>query len=364
MKILGIETSCDETAVAIVSDAGKEPVDQGITAANWQSETGGESNTGWESNILAHHIASQVSLHQAYGGVIPEVASRSHLDVLPTLVERCLEEAGLVMGALDGIAVAAGPGLIGGIMVGVMYAKAVAAALDLPLMAVNHLEGHALTPRLTHGVAFPYLLILMSGGHTQFLLAKGVGAYTLLGTTRDDALGEAFDKVARLVGLDYPGGPHIEAWATQGNPDAFAFSKPLLGQAGCDVSFSGLKTDVARWVNKVTLTQGVRADICASFQHTVGVILKDRAGRALQQAQDLCPSLTTVVLAGGVAANQFLRTTLQEALVPADVIAPPAHLCTDNGVMIAWAGLERLRLGKRDSLDVQPRPRWPLSQEG
>jgi len=352
MKILGIETSCDETAVAIVSDTGKGSPDDGVMGA------------GWESKILAHHIASQVSLHQPYGGVIPEVASRSHLDVLPTLVERCLHEAGLVMGALDGIAVAAGPGLIGGIMVGLMYAKAVAAALDLPLVAVNHLEGHALTPRLTNGVAFPYLLLLMSGGHTQFLLATGVGAYIVLGTTRDDALGEAFDKVARLVGLPYPGGPPIEALATQGDPHAFAFSKPLLGQPGCDVSFSGLKTDVARWVNKVTLTHGVRADICASFQHIVGVILTDRAQRALHHARDLCPSLTTIVLAGGVAANQFLRATLQEALSPADVIAPPAHLCTDNGVMIAWAGLERLRLGKRDSLDVQPRPRWPLSQEG
>jgi len=340
MKILGIETSCDETAVAVVSDR----------------------KGAWQQRILAHHVASQIPLHQAHGGVIPEIASRSHLDVLPTLVARCLKEAELDMGDLDGIAVAGGPGLIGGVLVGVMYAKAVAAALDLPFLAVNHLEGHALMPRLTHDVCFPYLLLLMSGGHTQFLLAQDVGRYDLLGTTRDDALGEAFDKVARLLGLAYPGGPLIEHLAQAGDPTAFAFATPLLGQPGCDLSFSGLKTDVARRVSTLSLTPQVRADVCASFQAAVARVLVDRGKRAFQLACQQSPSLETVVLAGGVAANLFLRSQLTQALAPATVIAPPPSLCTDNGVMIGWAGLERFKRGLVDPLGFAPRPRWPLSE--
>lgn len=344
MRVFGIETSCDETAVALV-EAGTPP---------------------HKGHILAHTLASQVSLHQPYGGVIPEIASRSHLEQLSPLIERCFSDAGLTLQDVDGIAVTAGPGLIGGVMVGVMYAKALAFGLQKPFLAVNHLEGHALTPRLTHAVAFPYLLLLMSGGHTQFLLAHDVGRYQLLGTTIDDALGEAFDKSARLLHFSYPGGPEIERAARTGDPYRFSFPKPLFRQAGCHFSFSGLKTAVARTIDQLTLHQALTPQMCqdvaASLQEAIACILEDRVKNALSMARDLCPALSTLVLAGGVAANQFLFQRLVQACKDVTVVAPPPHLCTDNGVMIAWAGLERLARGLIDPLDFAPRPRWPLSE--
>ena len=344
MKVLGIETSCDETAVAVVT-----------------------GTTPPQGTILAHQVASQIPLHQVYGGVIPEIASRSHLEVLPSLVSTCLREAQLTLPQIDGIAVTAGPGLIGGVMVGVMYAKALALGLGKPFLAVNHLEGHALTPRLTHQVAFPYLVLLLSGGHSQFLLATDVGHYKLLGTTLDDAVGESFDKAARLLGLPYPGGPEIERLAATGDPKGFPLPKPLVGQEGCMFSFSGLKTALARTVQKLGSPSGAlapqdKADLAASFQETVACILEDRTRRALEKAREHAPDLSTVVLAGGVAANRFLLNRLQNTLTGTNVIAPPPALCTDNGVMIAWAGLERLSKGLVDGLDVAPRPRWPLEE--
>lgn len=328
MIILGLETSCDETAAALVTA---------------------------QREILAHVVPSQIHHHARYGGVVPELASRAHLESLQAVVAETLSQAALTLAEVDGIAVTAGPGLIGGLIVGVSFAKALAAAHQKPFIAVNHLEGHALTVRLTDEVTFPYLLLLISGGHCQFLLTHGVGHYVLLGTTQDDALGETFDKVGRMLGLPYPGGPEIEKHARLGNPFRFSFPKPLVGRAGCDFSFSGLKTALSR---HILAFPDALADTCASFQETVAQILEDR----LRQALALCPGIHQFVIAGGVAANRFLFGRLQEAAHQKGwtTLTPPPALCTDNGAMIAWAGLERLRLGKIDALDFAPRPRWPL----
>lgn len=328
MIVLGIETSCDETAAALVTD---------------------------QRRILAHVAPSQIAQHKQYGGVVPEIASRAHLDILQTVVEETLSRASLTLAEIDGIAVTAGPGLIGGLIVGVCFAKALAAASQKPFIAVNHLEGHALTARLTDDVPFPYLLLLISGGHCQFLVAHGVGQYHLLGATRDDALGETFDKVGRVLGLSYPGGPEIEKQARRGNPFRFSFPRPFVGKEGCDFSFSGLKTALSR---HITIFPEETADTCASFQETVAQILEDR----LQKALAMAPKMTHLVIAGGVAANRFLfeRLHQQATCKGVQTITPPPPLCTDNGAMIAWAGLERLRLGKVNPLDFAPRPRWPL----
>ena len=341
MRVLGIETSCDETAVAVVeAPSGDAPL----------------------GALLSNVVYSQMSEHRSFGGVVPEIAARAHLERLDGLVADALREASLGLGDLDGIAATGGPGLIGGVMVGVMTAKALAFAHDKPFLAVNHLEGHALSVRLTEPVTFPYLLLLVSGGHCQLLTVRGpdsqAGDFTRLGTTIDDAVGECFDKTAKLLGLGFPGGPAVERAARGGDPQRFSLPRPMWKKPGCDFSFSGLKTAVRQTVEKLPAGDTAAiADLCASFQRTVGDVLADRCGNALA----LAPS-PTLVVAGGVAANLYLRGRLEEVAARhgASLVAPPVKLCTDNGAMIAWAGLERLRLGRTDGLDFRPRPRWPL----
>ena len=336
MPVLGIETSCDETAAAVVDGDG---------------------------TILSDIVLSQLDDHRPYGGVVPEIAARAHVEHLDTIITRAMNDASLGYADLNGIAATAGPGLIGGVMVGLMTGKAIAAAQRKPFVAVNHLEGHALTARLTHQAAFPYLLLLISGGHCQLLEVAGVGAYRRIGTTIDDAVGEAFDKTAKLLGLGYPGGPAVEAAASQGDPAAFALPRPLAGTETCDFSFSGLKTAVLHAVRDAApLTDTRRADMAASFQAAVADVLVDRTGRAMNQFAERHPNARSLVVAGGVAANQALRARLDLAAAAHDftLLVPPPRLCTDNAVMIAWAGVERLRLGLADDFAAPPRARWPL----
>ena len=337
MRVLGIETSCDETAVAVVeAAAGTQPV----------------------GRILSNIVYSQLTEHRRFGGVVPEIAARAHLERIDGLLAQALDEAGVGLADLDAIAATGGPGLIGGVMVGVMTAKALAFAHDKPFIAVNHLEGHALSVRLTEPVSFPYLLLLVSGGHCQLLTVRGPGDFTRLGTTIDDAAGECFDKTAKLLGLGFPGGPAVEKAAEGGDPRRFALPRPMWRKPGCDFSFSGLKTAVRQTVEKLPADDPrAVADLCASFQRTVGDVFADRCANALA----LAPS-STLVVAGGVAANVYLRGRLEEVAAAhgARLVAPPVRLCTDNGAMIAWAGVERLRLGQVDALDFRPRPRWPL----
>jgi N6-L-threonylcarbamoyladenine synthase len=345
MRVMGIETSCDETAVAIV-EAPAEP-----------------SGNGSLGTILANLVYSQLTEHRRFGGVVPEIAARAHLERIDGLVEEALETAGLELAELDAIAATGGPGLIGGVMVGVMTAKALAFARDKPFLAINHLEGHALSVRLSEDVAFPYLLLLVSGGHCQLLTVRGPGDFTRLGTTIDDAVGECFDKTAKLLGLGFPGGPAVERMAKGGDAQRFALPRPMWRKPGCDFSFSGLKTAVRQVAEKLAVEKldaddgRAIADLCASFQRTVGDVLADRCANALAAA----PS-PILVVAGGVAANLYLRGRLEEVAARhgARLVAPPVKLCTDNGAMIAWAGIELMRLGRADALDFKPRPRWPL----
>jgi N6-L-threonylcarbamoyladenine synthase len=341
--VLGIETSCDETATAVV--------------------------TG-DRRVLSNVILSQVEAHRPYGGVVPEIAARAHVDHLDRLVVEALDQAGIGFGDLTAVAATGGPGLVGGVMVGLMTGKAVAAARGLPFMAVNHLEAHALTIRLTHDLPFPYLLLLVSGGHCQLLSVLGVGDYRRLGTTIDDAIGEAFDKTAKLLGLGYPGGPEVERAARNGDPARFTLPRPLAGRPGCDFSFSGLKTAVRRTVE--TLGPGAlgavdRDDLAAGFQAAAGDVLCDRIehGIAAHGAHVGGAGGRTLVIAGGVAANRYLRDRVAAAAAAHGFgfEAPPPRLCTDNGVMVAWAGVERLRLGLVDGLDAPPRARWPLDPQ-
>lgn len=346
LAILGIETSCDETAASVVL---RHPDGRG--------------------EIVSNVVLSQLEEHSAYGGVVPEIAARAHVEALDVLIEEALSQSGMRLSELDAIAATSGPGLIGGLIVGLMTGKAIALATGKPLFAINHLEGHALTARLTDGLSFPYLMLLVSGGHTQLILVRGVGQYERWGTTIDDALGEAFDKTAKLLGLPYPGGPAVEKTAAAGDAKRFVFPRPLVGEARLDFSFSGLKTAVRQVATGLEpLTDQDVADICASFQHAVSRTLKDRIGRGLDRFRAEFPGLEkpALVVAGGVAANRALRATLDELCDRAGFrfIAPPHVLCTDNAAMIAWAGLERLAAGlPADSLDVQPRSRWPLDQK-
>ena len=339
MIVLGIETSCDETAAAVVTD---------------------------DKRILSNIVSSQLKEHTPFGGVVPEIAARAHLHHIDFIVGKALEEAGVALQDLDGIAAAGGPGLIGGVIVGVLMAKGLAMATKRPFLPINHLEAHALTVRLTHTVDFPYLLLLVSGGHCQFLIAQDVGQYTYLGGTLDDALGECLDKTARLLGQPYPGGPFIERIALQGNANAFTFPHPLKGQKGCSFSFSGLKTAARKVILENDIKSShFREDFCASFQKAIGEVLQDRCRNALQLALDDCPSLKTLVVAGGVAANQYFKTQLtlcaeEKGVV---VVSPPINLCTDNGAMIAWAGVEWLKKGAKGDLNFAPRPRWPLAEK-
>ncbi|WFU47279.1 tRNA (adenosine(37)-N6)-threonylcarbamoyltransferase complex transferase subunit TsaD [Sinorhizobium terangae] len=346
LRILGIETSCDETAASVVL-----------------REKDGSGR------ILGDVVLSQLEEHSAYGGVVPEIAARAHVEALDTLIEEALLRAGVKLDDIDAIAATSGPGLIGGLIVGLMTGKAIARATGKPLYAVNHLEGHALTARLTDGLTFPYLMLLVSGGHTQLILVKGVGDYERWGTTIDDALGEAFDKTAKLLGLPYPGGPAVEHMARTGDPKRFDFPRPLVGDARLDFSFSGLKTAVRQAAQSLEpVTEQDIADICASFQRAISRTLKDRVGRGLKRfkAEFATVEQSALVVAGGVAANQELRATLQELCDRSGFrfVAPPLQLCTDNAAMIAWAGAERLAGGlAADGLDVAPRSRWPLDSQ-
>lgn len=342
MIVLGIETSCDETAAALV-----------------------ERTRDGRGRILSDVVLSQIADHAAFGGVVPEIAARAHVEALDGIVRRALDEAGIGFGAIDAVAATAGPGLIGGVLVGFTTAKAIAFAAGKPLVAVNHLEGHALTARLTDGVDFPYLLLLVSGGHTQFVAVEGVGSYRRIGTTIDDALGEAFDKVAKLLGLPYPGGPAVEAFAARGDAERFSLPRPMLHRAGADFSFSGLKTALRLAAEAVApLSDDDVADLCAAFQAAVTDVVADRARNAIAEFRAGFARAEAIVVAGGVAANAAIRAALSEEANRAGLrlIAPPPRLCTDNAVMIAWAGAERFSLGRTDSFDTPARPRWPLDE--
>jgi N6-L-threonylcarbamoyladenine synthase len=342
MIILGIETSCDETAAAVVSS---------------------------NRTIKAQHLRSQLTEHSPFGGVVPEIAARAHLDSLQGIIAQVMESAALEFYQLDGVAAAGGPGLIGGVIAGVMMAKAISAAHNIPFLAVNHLAAHALTIRLTHGVEFPFLLLLVSGGHCQLIIVHEADDFQVLGGTIDDAVGEAFDKTARLLANIYPGGPFIEQQAARGDPSRFTLPRPLIHQkdpaSQFSFSFSGLKTAVRQLVSGVTF-EGDRdiPDICAAFQSSVGDILLNRCNNALAFCRAAGVPLSCLAVAGGVAANQYLRQRLMVLAqrYELDLLAPPVPLCTDNAAMIAWAGVEKLRLGQVDTLDFSPRPRWPLER--
>ncbi|QYO79186.1 tRNA (adenosine(37)-N6)-threonylcarbamoyltransferase complex transferase subunit TsaD [Devosia salina] len=339
--ILGIETSCDETAAAVV--------------VRDQSGRG---------TIRSNVVRSQLDEHAAFGGVVPELAARAHVEWLDHIIAQAVDEAGIALADVDAIAATAGPGLIGGVLVGLTTAKALAASLDKTLIAVNHLEGHALTARLTNGVQFPYLMLLVSGGHSQFVLVRGVGHYERWGGTIDDALGEAFDKVAKLLSLGHPGGPAVEQTAKSGDPRRFKFPRPLLREQRLDFSFSGLKTAVRLQAEALApLTDQDVADIAASFQAAVTEIVATRSRQALARFRaELPDAAPQLVVAGGVAANRAIAEALKAATdeMGATLVVPPIALCTDNGAMVAWAGAERLALGADDRLDVAARPRWPL----
>lgn len=336
--VLGIETSCDETAAAVVRGAAPGP-----------------------GQILSDVVFSQLEEHRPFGGVVPEIAARAHVEMLDGLISRALDEAGCALGDVDAVAATAGPGLIGGVMVGLVSAKALALAAGKPLVAVNHLEAHGLSARLAEGVAFPFLLLLASGGHCQLLGVEGVGCFRLYGTTIDDAAGEAFDKTAKLLGLPYPGGPRIEALAREGDPRRYDLPRPMRGREGADFSFSGLKTAVRQLVLGGDVAT---ADVAASFQAAVIDILADRARAALAMFRRDFPDTATpaFVMAGGVAANTAIRSALARLAEDEGFVfkVPPVRLCTDNAAMVAWAGLERVELGLTDPLDAPARARWPL----
>jgi N6-L-threonylcarbamoyladenine synthase len=342
MIVLGIETTCDETAAAVI-----ERADDG------------------RAQILSNIVLSQIAEHAAYGGVVPEIAARAHVEALDMIIAKAMNEAEKSYAQLDGIAAAAGPGLIGGVIVGLTTAKAIALVTRKPLVAINHLEAHALTARLTDNTPFPYCLFLASGGHTQVVAVLGVGNYIRLGTTQDDAIGEAFDKTAKLLGLGYPGGPQVEKEAMHGNAKRFALPRPMQHRKEADFSFSGLKTALRLEAEKIApLSDQDVADLCASFQQAVVDVVFDRlrAGLRLFRAQYGAP--TALVVAGGVAANQSIRKVLHRLAFETGtvLIAPPLDLCTDNGAMIAWAGAERIALGMTDTMEAAPRARWPLDE--
>jgi N6-L-threonylcarbamoyladenine synthase len=341
MLVLGIETTCDETAAAVV-----------------------ERPASGRGKIRSNIVLSQVDQHAAFGGVVPEIAARAHVETLDVVIAKALADAKVGVDKIDAIAAAAGPGLIGGVIVGLTTAKAIAMVTEKPLIAVNHLEAHALTARLTDDTPFPYCLFLASGGHTQVVAVRGVGDYERLGTTIDDAIGEAFDKTAKLLGLGYPGGPRVEKEALGGNAARFALPRPMAGKPNADFSLSGLKTALRVEAEKIApiSEQDVR-DLCASFQQAVIDIIADRLRAGLKLFRDRYGAPTALVAAGGVAANEAVRKVLHRLAFEAGtvLVVPPAELCTDNGAMIAWAGAERLAVGLTDTLASVPRARWPLA---
>jgi len=342
MIVLGIETTCDETAAAVVE----------------RSEQG-------RGKILSNIVLSQVSEHAAFGGVVPEIAARAHVEALDLIIAKAMGEAERSFNEIDGVAAAAGPGLIGGVIVGLTTAKAIALVKNKPLIAVNHLEAHALTARLTDATPFPYCLFLASGGHTQIVAVRGIGNYVRLGTTMDDAIGEAFDKTAKLLGLGYPGGPQVEKEAARGDANRFALPRPMHGRKDADFSLSGLKTALRLEAEKIApLSDQDVADLCASFQQAVVDVVLDRLRAGLRMFRATYGAPSALVAAGGVAANQAIRKVLHRLAfeVGTVLVVPPLELCTDNGAMIAWAGAERLAMGLTDSLDVAPRARWPLDE--
>ena len=342
MIVLGIETTCDETAAALVE----------------RFEDG-------RGRILSNVVLSQVSEHAAFGGVVPEIAARAHVETLDLIIGKAMRQADQTYDSIDGVAAAAGPGLIGGVIVGLTTAKAIALVKEKPLVAVNHLEAHALTARLTDATPFPYCLFLASGGHTQIVAVRGVGDYVRLGTTMDDAIGEAFDKTAKVLGLGYPGGPQVEKEADRGNATRFGLPRPMRGRNDANFSLSGLKTALRLEAEKIApLSNQDVADLCASFQQAIVEVVLDRLRTGLRMFRAKFGAPTALVAAGGVAANQAIRKVLHRLAfeVGTVLVAPPLELCTDNGAMIAWAGAERLAIGLADPLEFAPRARWPLDQ--
>jgi N6-L-threonylcarbamoyladenine synthase len=340
MLVLGIETTCDETGAAVV---------------HRDSEGRGE--------IRSNIVLSQLADHQPFGGVVPEIAARAHVQVLDQVIQAAMDKADLEFSALDGVAASAGPGLIGGVIVGLTTAKALSLVIAKPLIAVNHLEAHALTARLTHNIDFPYLLLLVSGGHTQIVSVEDVGRYVRIGGTLDDAIGEAFDKTAKLLGLPYPGGPAVERCAADGDPRRFKLPRPMFGRPEPDFSLSGLKTAVRLEAQRIApISRQDIADLCAGFQAAIIEMIVDRVQIALQILRDRGGNPNAIVVAGGVAANRAIRDVMEEFAISVNLplVIPPAELCTDNGAMVAWAGAERLIRGMVDPLDVRPRARWPL----
>lgn len=345
--ILGIESSCDDTAAAVIRQTNDDDV-----------------------AILSSIVVGQTELHAAFGGVVPEIAARAHVEKLDHAIDAALEKASTALNDVDAIAVTSGPGLIGGVVSGVMLAKGIAAATGKPLIGVNHLAGHALTPRLTDQVPFPYLMLLVSGGHCQFLIVQDPNTFTRLGGTIDDAPGEAFDKAARLLGLSQPGGPSIQTAATEGDRARFRLPKPLLDRPGCDFSFSGLKTALLRTRDGLVAEHGGlrrqdRVDLAASFQATIATVIAEKSRRALDAYQELKPASPIFAVAGGVAANTEIRTALTGLCDAQGIqfVAPPLALCTDNAAMIAYAGLAKFKAGDVDDMTLSARPRWPLDQK-
>ncbi|MDR1289072.1 MAG: tRNA (adenosine(37)-N6)-threonylcarbamoyltransferase complex transferase subunit TsaD [Holosporales bacterium] len=340
MKVLAIESSCDETAAAVVCDA-ENP----------------------EHRILSNVVKSQIEIHAKYGGVVPEIAARNHVEVIDIVIQEALDQAGETLKSVDVVAATAGPGLIGGLLVGTITAKMVAMLNKKPFMAINHLEGHLLTPRLCYDVDFPHLLLLASGGHCFFAEIFGVGKYEILGQTLDDAAGEAFDKVAKMLGLEYPGGPAIEKVALKGDESRFRYTIPMQRRAGCDVSFSGIKTASRSHISKIEiLSDQDKADLAASFQRTVIEHLTNKLWRAYQMSKS---KPRNFILAGGVAANQALRSAIMKICDREGInfFAPPLGLCSDNAAMIGWVAIERLKAGFPPSpLTAKTRPRWPITE--
>ncbi len=342
MKILGIESSCDDTSVAIVNS---------------------------KKQILSNERISQDNIHQLYKGIVPELAARNHVYNIDKITMNALKNASLTIDDIDGVAATAGPGLIGGLLVGLSFAKTLAQSKQIPFIAVNHLVGHALTVRLTNNIDFPYLLLLISGGHSSFYYLKNLNEHIYLGGTLDDAVGEAFDKIGKVLGLKFPGGPELEKIALRGNEDAFAFPKPLVDRvpSNLDLSFSGLKSHIINFVNngsKKLLPATLVEDIAASFQKTISEILIDKLEKAIRHCNKNLPNYSSVVISGGVASNQYLRKKFVETIISKNKtpFIPPAKLCTDNGAMIAWAGYEKYKSGISSSLNFKALPRWPLER--